>query len=204
VLLILLILLLAAFVYGYLRVDAQARTDEAQRVDAIIVLGSAVWPNERPSPSLAARTEHAIALYQAGYAPNLILCGGLGYLPPAEAEVMRRMAVSAGIPDDALFLDDTSHSTGENLAHAREIMNAHGWRTALIVSDPFHLWRALTIARDLGIEAYGSPASASPTYTIPHLRVYYTAREVFAMLWYAGEKTFGKPTWLYRVLKGRM
>jgi uncharacterized SAM-binding protein YcdF (DUF218 family) len=196
-----LLLLLLPFGILYLMVDGQSQLDEARKVDALIVLGSAVWPGERPSPSLAARTRHAIALFRAGYARRLILCGGLGQNPPAEAEAMRRIAIAAGVPAEALVLDDTSHSTEENLAHAWQIMQARGWKSALIVSDPFHLLRAKLIAADLGIEAYGSPASDSPTYTNPSMRIWYTAREAAAVVWYYGTRTLGEPMWLYALLK---
>ncbi len=63
-------------------------------------------------------------------------------------------------------------------------MTLNGWRTALVVSDPFHMFRALTMARDLGIEAYATPAADSPTYTIDRLRRFYTFRESLALLWY--------------------
>ncbi len=199
-----LLLFLVALAVLYQQVDARARVDEARRADAIIVLGSAVWAGERPSPSLYARTQHAIALYRAGYAPALILCGGLGNNPPAEAEMMRRIAASAGVPADALILDDKSHSTEENLANAKAIMDARGWRSALVVSDPFHLLRAETMARDLGIDAYGSGASNSPTYTAPQLRVWYTTREAMALVWYYTTRVVGEPVWLYGILKGKI
>jgi uncharacterized SAM-binding protein YcdF (DUF218 family) len=186
------------------RVDARSRVDGARRVDAIIVLGSAVYPGGRASPSLYARTQHAIALYQQGYATHLILSGGMGGNPPSEAEVMRRLAVSAGVPADALVLEDTSHSTEENLANSKKLMDARGWRSAIVVSDPFHLLRAEIIARDLGIEAYGSGARNSPTYTATHLRAWYTAREALALVWYYATRAVGEPTWLYGLLKGRI
>jgi uncharacterized SAM-binding protein YcdF (DUF218 family) len=201
---IVLLLFLAVLTVLYQQVDTRAKVDEARRVDAIIVLGSAVWPGERASPSLYARTQHAIALYRAGYAPALILCGGLGNNPPTEAEVMRRLAVSAGVPVDVLFVEDKSHSTEESLTNAKALMDARGWHSALIVSDPFHLLRAETIARDLGIEAYGSGASDSPTYTAPQLRVWYTTREAMALVWYYTTRVVGEPGWLYGLLKGRI
>jgi uncharacterized SAM-binding protein YcdF (DUF218 family) len=198
------LLLLVAVGVLYEQVDMASRIDEARQVDAIIILGSAVWPGGRPSPSLYARTQHAIQLYQAGYAPYMILCGGVGQNPPAEAEVMRELAEGAGVRSEALSLDAMSHSTEENLANAKALMDAHGWRTALIVSDPFHLLRAQIIARDLGIEAYRSPAVDSPTYTTPNLRVQYTAREAIALIWYYASRVAGEPTWLYAILKGRI
>ncbi len=198
------LLLLVALGVLYEQVETSSRIDEARRVDAIIILGSAVWPGGHPSPSLYARTQHAIQLYQAGYAPHMILCGGLGKNPPAEAEVMRELAVQAGVPSGALLLDALSHSTEENLANAKALMDANGWETALIVSDPFHLLRAQIIARDLGMEAYRSPAANSPTYTTPQLRFQYTAREALALIWYYATRVTGEPTWLYAILKGRM
>lgn len=204
-----LLLLLATLALLCLRVDARAQVDGARRADAIIVLGSAVWAGERASPSLYARTQHAIALYRAGYAPSLILSGGtrrgeVASPLPSEAEVMRRLAADAGIPADALVLEDQSHSTAENLANAKRLMDARGWRSAIIVSDPFHILRAETIARDLGIEAYGSGARHSPTYTAAHSRAWYTAREALALLWYYVTRVVGEPRWLYAWLKGRI
>ncbi len=188
----------------YLRVDNRSQSDGARRADVIVILGCQVWPGERPSPALAARTQHGINLYKEGYAPRLLLTGGVGTYPPAEAEVMRRMAVAAGVPSSALVIDDTAHSTEESMQTLRQLMDAQGWKTALIVSDPFHILRSETMATDLAIKAYGSPASNSPTWTVPHLRVYYTAREALALIWYYGEHALGRPTWLYQLLKGRV
>ncbi|MBU0495460.1 MAG: YdcF family protein [Chloroflexi bacterium] len=168
----------------YVWVDQTGAREDVGPADCIIVLGSAVWPGERPSPSLAARTARGLALYQAGHAPALILCGGRGTYPPAEAEMMRRLLTAAGVPETALFLDDSSTTTVENLQHARAIMRAHGWQSALLVSDPFHLPRASLMARDLGLTVRPAPALDSPTYTIPRQRVWYTLREALALIWY--------------------
>ncbi len=198
----LLLLLLVGVLY--VQVDSRAQTDAARPADAIIVLGAAVWSGGRAGPSLYARTQHAIALYQAGYSSHLILSGGLGRYPPAEAEAMRQLALAAGVPEQALVLEDRSHSTEENLANSKALMEARGWHTALIVSDPFHMLRAEMIARDLGIDAFGSPATNSPNYTILEQRVYYTTREAFALIWYYATRVVGEPTWLYGILKGRI
>ncbi|MBI5304219.1 MAG: YdcF family protein [Chloroflexi bacterium] len=187
----------------YVQVDMRAQTDTVRSADAIIVLGSAVWQGERASPSLDARTRHAIALYQAGYAPRLIFSGGLGKNPPSEAEVMQRIAVRAGVPAQAIVLEDQSHSTEENLRNSKALMEARGWRTAIIVSDPFHILRAETLARDLGLNATGSGARASPSYTTLPTRVWYTARESLALVWYYATRVTGEPTWLYAWLKER-
>jgi vancomycin permeability regulator SanA len=188
-LLCLVALVFLAFVVTYWTIDDRSTLDESAPADVILVLGSAVWPNEQPSPSLRARTERAIELYQDGFAPYLLLSGGLGRYPPEEAEVMRRLATDTGIPQEALILDKEAHSTWESMEKARQIMEQQGWDTALVVSDPFHLQRALLMARDAGFQAYGCPALDSPTYTIPSRRVFYTSREVLALWWYLIQRT---------------
>ena len=174
----------------WLRVSVQAKIDETQQADVIIILGCAVWPGERPSPSLEARVQHGITLYQRGMADYLILSGGIGHYPPSEAEMMRRLAVGHGIPEQSLILDTESSSTIESIQRASSTMQEHDWNTLIIVSDPFHIYRALLMAQDEGIQAWGSPAPNSPTYTIPRLRYYYTLREVLAIAWYQLERLF--------------
>ncbi len=182
-------LLVICFVVTYRSIDEQSERDETRSADVIVVLGSAVWPNEQPSPSLRARSERAIEIYGDGYASHLVLSGGLGRHPPEESEVMRRLAVEAGIPPDALILDKQAHSTWESLLHTREIVRERGWDTTLIVSDPFHMKRSLLMAGDIGLTAYGSPALDSPTHTLPARRFYYTSREVLALWWYLVQRT---------------
>ena len=188
-LLLALVAVAALFAVTYRTIDQRSGRDESRPADVILVLGSAVWPNEQPSPSLRARTARAIELYQEGYAPYLLLSGALGRYPPEEAEVMRRLAVEAGIPQEALFLDKEAHSTWESMQKAREIMEQQGWETAIVVSDPFHMHRSLLMAGDAGIQAFGAPALDSPTYTVPARRGFYTSREVLALWWYLLQRT---------------
>jgi vancomycin permeability regulator SanA len=184
----LLLALVAAFLVTYRTIDGRSARDESRPADVILILGSAVWPNEQPSPSLRARTQRAIELYQDGYAPHLLLSGGLGRYGPEEAEVMRRLATAAGIPEEALILDKEAHSTWESIEKAREISQQEGWATVIIVSDPFHMQRSLLMARDAGIMAFGAPALDSPTYTLPARRLFYTSREVVALWWYLAQR----------------
>ncbi len=195
---------LAILVVLYERVDEHAQNNQPRRADTLIVLGSAVWNGGRASPAMAARIGRAIELYRAGYAPNLILTGGVGNNPPSEAQVMKNIALSAGVPENALVLEDRSHSTEENLANAKAIMDARGWHTALIVSAPYHLLRAETIAHDLNMDAHAVPSTNDPTFTPPMLRVWYTTRESLALVWYYTSRVIGEPEWLYVWLKGRI
>jgi vancomycin permeability regulator SanA len=180
--------LILLFAITYRTIDVRSAQDGVRQADVILVLGSAVWPNEQPSPSLRARMDRAIELYRDGYAPYLILSGGLGRYPPEEAEVMRRLALEAGIPQEVLLLDEDAHSTWDSIIKAREILGEKKWETVLIVSDPFHIHRALLMARDAGFVAYGSPALDSPTYIVPARRAFYTSREVLALWWYLAQR----------------
>jgi uncharacterized SAM-binding protein YcdF (DUF218 family) len=172
------------FVVTYRSIDERGVRDETRSADVIVVLGAAVWPKEQPGPSLRARTEAAVELYQEGHASFLILSGGLGRYPPEEAEVMRRLAVEAGIPSEALVLEKEAHSTWQSMLYSREIMQERGWDTVLVVSDPFHMKRSLLMAQDVGLTAYASPALNTPAHDSLPRRLFYTSREVFALWWY--------------------
>lgn len=191
-----------ALVGLYNAVDRQADEDEARPVDVILVLGSQVRADGQPSNSLRSRTLRAIDLYKAGYAPALFLTGGEGRFPPAEAEVMRRLAVAAGVPEAALVLDTTATSTQESMLNAARAAEAHGWRSALVVSDPFHMLRARQMARDVGLEAYGAPAFDSRLYTVDRLRRFYTLRESLALVWYYTVGRLGMTDGLETTLRG--
>lgn len=132
--------------------------DQARPSDAAIVLGAAVR-GSAPSPVFAARIDHGIDLYRRGVVQRLIVTGGVGDgAAVAESAAARAYAVRAGVPAADILTEDRSRTTLQNLTEARAIMAAEGLRTALIVSDPLHLRRALIQAGDLGIDARASPA----------------------------------------------
>jgi uncharacterized SAM-binding protein YcdF (DUF218 family) len=176
----------------YAAVERQAAKDETRAADVIVVLGSGVRPDGRPSSSLRARTLHAIDLYNKGLAPALFLTGGVGRFGPSEAAVMRRLALEAGVPASALVLDETATSTQESVDNAVGAARARGWRTALLVSEPFHMLRARRMARDAALDAYASPAANSPLHRVDRLRRWYTLRETAALLWYLSLGQLGR------------
>lgn len=169
--------------WAYASITAAGWYQADVRCDVIIVLGAAVWP-DGPSPALRARVDRAVELYNDGRAGALIMSGGLGRWPPAEAEVMAATAVSRGVPESVIALEPDSTNTVENLSYSRDIMRECGWETAFLVSDPFHMKRALIIARDVGVEAYPAPAVDSVLWQNDELRRYYTWREVAALTGY--------------------
>lgn len=146
--------LLAVFLFG--------RRDEAKPADAIVVLGAAQYDG-RPSPVLKARLDHAIDLYGRGIASTLILTGGVGVGDTvSEAEVGRRYAVRNGVPAKRILLERSGLSTEESMTTVKEMMDARGLRSAVLVSDRFHMLRLRLLASGLGIRAYSSPTRSSP------------------------------------------
>lgn len=122
-----------------------------------IVLGAAVKGSE-PSPVFGARLQHAVELYRQGRVSRLILTGGLGVGDDlAEGEVGLRYALTHGVPRHRLHAEVSSRTTQENLWCAKQIMTIEGLRTAMIVSDPLHLRRAVWAAASLDMETVAAP-----------------------------------------------
>ena len=119
--------------------------------DAIIVLGATVLPDGTPSGSLRARAEAAAALYHAGGAPRVVTTGAHHLRPPGEAVVAREILLQAGVPAEAVAIEEKSRNTKGNLLFARGLLPVEVIRV-WIVTEPFHLARALAIARDVGFE----------------------------------------------------
>ncbi len=160
--------------------------------DAAIVLGAAVWEGA-PSPVFAARLDHAIALYHQGRVRALILTGGVGEGDIlAESEVARTYALARGVPATAIFTETVSHITLTNLTEAKRIVQEQGFDRVLLVSDPLHMKRAITIARDLGLSAYPSPTPTT-RYRTWKTQIGFLWRETY---FYAGYllRQFFRPT----------
>ena len=139
------------------RVISFAEEDHAQPADAAIVLGAGVFRG-RPSPILRSRIDHAIKLYNEGTVNKIIFTGGIGRNDSiSEAEASRRYAISRGVSDGDILIEDKSTSTIENLRFAAEIGEAAGFENYLIVSTPYHMLRAIWIANDIDLDATSSP-----------------------------------------------
>lgn len=135
--------------------------DGTRHADCAIVLGAGVT-NQTPSLVFRERLNHAISVYRQGYVGIILLTGGKSpgnFL--SDAEIARRYIVSQGIPDEIILLEEKSNVTRENLSYAKEIMDSHHLRTALIISDPLHMKRAITMAKDNDIDAFSSPTPTS-------------------------------------------
>ena len=123
--------------------------------EAMIVLGAQVKPDGEPSLQLQWRLEKAAEAYQQKKVP-VVVCGGQGKNEPApEAEVMRDELISLGVDADMILTDTTSVSTHSNIRNAMALLADRNVTKVLIVTSDYHLPRAMAIAEDDGLTAYG-------------------------------------------------
>jgi len=170
--------------YAAYRIWDQGNRDEQREADAIVVMGAAQYDG-RPSPLFAARLDHAIDLFHAGIAPNLIVTGGKQESDrTTEAASARSYAIGHEVPDDAILSEDHSRTTLQSIRGVAMLMHDRGLRTAVFVSDPSHMLRVLRMASDEGIVAYGSPTRTSPLERDPIKRVDAIVHELGALAVY--------------------
>lgn len=152
------ILFIAAFpasVYFY------ANHDGTRKADAAIVLGAAVY-DDTPSPVFLERIQHGVNLYQKGLVKKLIFTGGRDpFDKMSESQVARDKALELGVPAEDVLVEERSRTTWENLKYAAPLAAEHRLGTVLIVSDPIHMRRAISMARHQGYTAYSSPTPTS-------------------------------------------
>lgn len=138
-----------------------ASTDETRVADAAIVLGAAVY-NDRPSPVFMERIKHGINLYHDGTVQKLVFTGARDqYDSISEAGAAKAVALEAGVDEEDILLEEKSTQTWSNLSNSVPILQEQDISTVLLVSDPIHMKRSITMARDLEIDAYASPTPTS-------------------------------------------
>lgn len=131
------------------------QAEDLKDVDCILVLGAGVREDGTPSLMLNERLELGIALYQSGASQKLLMSGDHGRKDYDEVNTMKGYALSQGITSEDVFMDHAGFSTYESIYRAKEIFQA---KKIIIVSQEYHLYRALYIADKFGIEAYGVAA----------------------------------------------
>lgn len=120
-------------------------------VDCIIILGAGIW-GDKPSPMLEDRLLEGIKLYQNNVSDKIIMSGDHGRKEYDEVNIMKNYAIEKGIPSENIFMDHAGFSTYESIYRAKDIFEA---KKVVIVTQEYHLYRALYIANQLGLEAYG-------------------------------------------------
>ncbi len=159
-------------------------------VDCILVLGCHVHNDGTPSPMLRDRLQKGVELYRLGASQKLLMSGDHGRNDYNEVGAMKKYAMEAGISSSDIFMDHAGFSTYESIYRAKEIFGAD---KIIIVTQNYHLYRALYIARQFGIEAYGVDADTVP-YPGQSMR---ECREILARVKDYGTTIFKpKPTYL--------
>ncbi len=178
-----LVLLVALLIFAALawQIDQLGRRDDARPADAIVVLGARVNADGQPGSDLTSRTYHAVDLWQAGLAPNIICTGGFHDEPLSSAAVCKRFAVQLGVPAARVFLADGTSDTVGDAHAATAVMADHSWRTAILVSHPLHVYRARWLFRRAGVDAVTSPTTTDTSRIHPLLRFWYATREAGAI-----------------------
>jgi len=167
--------------YTSIRIWGQGLRDDSRPADAIVVLGAAQY-NGVPSPIYRARLDHAIDLFDEGLAPRLVMTGGKQPGDKTtEAEAGRAYAIARGVPDEAILVEDRGRTTLESLRTVGTMLHERGLESAVFVSDRTHMLRVLRIARDQGVEAFGSPTRTSPIDVSAEERLRATVHEVGAL-----------------------
>lgn len=181
-----LVVLLAIFIYvtcNAISIWNYANVDETRTADVAIVLGASAY-DEGVSPVFRERINHGIWLYQNGYVQKIIITGGYGEGNQySDAYIGYLYATEQGIPGEDILLEEQSTITEENLDNAKLIMDKNGFTSALIVSDPLHMKRAMLLTKDAGIEGYSSPTTTS-MYKSTGVKLQFLAREVFFYVGY--------------------
>ena len=157
-------LVLAALVYLAWQVwdiHAVGNRDDGNNANCAVVLGAAAW-NDKPSPVLRERLNHAINLYHEDRVQALILTGGYGEGAPfSESQVSRDYCVKKGVPLGDIYIEKQSGTTLENITEAKNIVEEQSWQNVLLVSDPWHLKRALAMADKFNLHAEPSATRTS-------------------------------------------
>lgn len=144
------------------RIEQQSTIDEAQPADAIIILGAAEYRG-KPSPVLEARLNHALYLYLKKMAPRIITTGGAGGDPVfTEGSVGRAYLTRRGVPPESIVVEGEGESTVQSVAAVGEIMRRMNLKSAIVVSDGYHIYRVKKMLESSGIQVYGSPRPSQP------------------------------------------
>ena len=133
------------------KIVTEKQAKELENVDCILVLGAGIW-GDKPSPMLEDRLLQGIALYNNQTSSKIIMSGDHGKEEYDEVNVMKDFAIEKGVKSEDIFMDHAGFSTYDSVYRAKEIFKA---QKIIIVTQKYHLHRALYVAEKLGIEAYG-------------------------------------------------
>lgn len=146
---------------------------QSLNADCILVLGAGVKSDGTPSNMLEDRLIQGISLYKSNASDRLLMSGDHGRKDYDEVNTMKKFAMNLSVPSQHIFMDHAGFSTYESMYRARDIFKA---KKIIIVTQEYHLYRALYIARGLGLDAYGVSSDLRPYSG----QTYRDARELLA------------------------
>jgi uncharacterized SAM-binding protein YcdF (DUF218 family) len=149
-------------------------SDDRRTSDVAVVLGNQVFPSGRPSPRLAARLDEAVRVWRADLVTAIIVSGGVDSNGTDEAAAMRAYLIVNGVPEDAILVDPRGLTTWATARNSAAIMQSRKWRSAMVISQYFHIPRTRLAFRKFGIV---DPRSAHPPF-FEWRDVYSISREV--------------------------
>lgn len=177
------ILIIIYVVANAITIWTYGKKDEKTKSDVAIVLGAATYGDE-VSPVFKERINHGIWLYENGYVKKLIFTGGYGEDNEySDAYIAKNYAEEQGIPSEDILIEEKSTITQENIKNAKEMMDENSYKTAIIVSDPLHMKRAMLMAKDVDMVAYTSPTPTT-MYKSIGTKLSFLAREEFFYIGY--------------------
>ena len=162
----LIILAIPFLINGYVKLSVsnkiltEEKSKELKDVDCILILGAGLW-NNKPSPLLRDRLDTGINLYKENIAPKIVMSGGHINKNYDEVNAMKKYAIDKEVVSSDIFMDHAGISTYDSIYRIKNIFNA---KKIIIVTQEYHLYRALYIAKKLGLDAYGVKAN-SPSYS---------------------------------------
>jgi len=159
---------------------------DVPKADTVLILGAYVLPDGTLSTMLRDRVTTGYEIYENGKAPKIIVSGDHGRKDYDEVNTMKDFIKSQGVTGQDIFMDHAGFSTYESLYRARDIFQV---KKVIIVTQEYHLKRAVFIARELGLEAYGV---ASDKHDYGQVMAAYGVREMAAR---------NKDFWLAKVIK---
>lgn len=155
--------------------------------DAVIVLGAKLIVPGTPTATLRRRVRHGVRVVEATGARHLLVSGGMVGPPPPEAHVMRDLAVAEGLPADRILIEDAARNTFENAVYTGLMIRERRWQRVIIVTDSFHLPRALYVFRRIGLRVEGAAVRRPPDYPL----------RAWMRLWLRDIGAFVQSAWLF-------
>lgn len=133
------------------KIISEDSSERIGNIDCILILGAGIW-GDKPSHMLEDRLNEGIALYKKGVSNKIIMSGDHGQENYDEVNLMKKYAIEKGVPSEDIFMDHAGFSSYDSMYRAKEIFKVE---KMIVVTQKYHMYRALYIANQLGIEAYG-------------------------------------------------